>query len=76
MRTQDSGLTTQNYMKTDQTILSKQKIWSWLEEVIDPEIPVLNVVEMGIVRDVGFEGDEVIVKITPNLFRLPGDECH
>lgn len=51
--------------------LSKSQLWSWLEEVIDPEIPVLNVVEMGIVRDVFFENDEVIVKITPTYSGCP-----
>lgn len=62
--------TTQYIMKTDQTI-TKEKIWSWLEEVIDPEIPVLNVVEMGIVRDVHFEGETVVVKITPTYSGCP-----
>ncbi len=47
------------------------EIWSWLEEVIDPEIPVLNVVEMGIVRDVEIENDQVIVKITPTYSGCP-----
>lgn len=57
-------------MKTDQ-IISKQDIWSYLEEVIDPEIPVLNVVEMGIVRDVEIISDQVIVKITPTYSGCP-----
>lgn len=51
--------------------ISKDKIWSWLEEVIDPEIPVLNVVEMGIVRSVEFDRDELIVKITPTYSGCP-----
>lgn len=52
--------------------LSKDQIWSWLEEVIDPEIPVLNVVEMGIVRDVDIKKDgEVVVKITPTYSGCP-----
>lgn len=51
--------------------ISKSKIWSWLEEVTDPEIPVLNVVEMGIVRDVEMENDQVIVKITPTYSGCP-----
>lgn len=51
--------------------ISKSEIWSWLEEVIDPEIPVLNVVEMGIVRDVLMDVDEVIVKITPTYSGCP-----
>ena len=57
-------------MKTDQT-LSKQQVWSWLEEVIDPEIPVLNVVEMGIDRNVEFEGKKVLIKITPTYSGCP-----
>jgi ring-1,2-phenylacetyl-CoA epoxidase subunit PaaD len=51
--------------------ISKADIWSYLEEVIDPEIPVLNVVEMGIVRDVEFEGHKLIVKITPTYSGCP-----
>lgn len=51
--------------------ISKPEIWSYLEEVIDPEIPVLNVVEMGIVRDVEFEGEQLIVKITPTYSGCP-----
>lgn len=46
-------------------------IWSYLEEVIDPEIPVLNVVEMGIVRDVILQEDECIIKITPTYSGCP-----
>lgn len=48
-----------------------QKLWSFLEEVTDPEIPVLNIVEMGIVRDVNMESDSVIVSITPTYSGCP-----
>jgi len=52
--------------------ISDSTIWSWLEEVTDPEIPVLNVVEMGIVRDVDIKNDgEVVVKITPTYSGCP-----
>jgi len=52
--------------------ISQDKIWSWLEEVTDPEIPVLNVVEMGIVRNVEIEnGNLVVVKITPTYSGCP-----
>ncbi|MEX0647134.1 MAG: 1,2-phenylacetyl-CoA epoxidase subunit PaaD [Balneolaceae bacterium] len=53
------------------THISKQKILSFLKEVTDPEIPVLNVVEMGIVRDVEYEGKKVVVKITPTYSGCP-----
>jgi ring-1,2-phenylacetyl-CoA epoxidase subunit PaaD len=51
--------------------IPKEVIWSYLEEVIDPEIPVLNVVEMGIVRDVIVENESVTVKITPTYSGCP-----
>jgi len=57
-------------MNIKQTI-SISEIWSWLEEVIDPEIPVLNVVEMGIVRNVEFDNGGLIVKITPTYSGCP-----
>ncbi|CAN5144822.1 phenylacetate-CoA oxygenase subunit PaaJ [soil metagenome] len=51
--------------------ITTSQLWSWLEEVIDPEIPVLNVVEMGIVRDIDIVDGEVIVKITPTYSGCP-----
>ena len=50
---------------------SIQEIWEFLKVVEDPEIPVLNVVEMGIVRDVQLEDNKVIVLITPTYSGCP-----
>lgn len=47
------------------------QIWSWLGEVPDPEIPVISVVDLGIVRDVAYEGDECVVTITPTYSGCP-----
>lgn len=49
----------------------KEKILEALKEVYDPEIPVLNIVEMGIVRDISFEGKKLVVKITPTYSGCP-----
>ena len=38
------------YMKT--SLPSLEEIWAWLDSVSDPEIPILSVVDLGIVRDV------------------------
>lgn len=48
-----------------------QEIWEILSEVPDPEIPVINVVEMGIVRDVEVRDDKVVVTITPTYSGCP-----
>ncbi len=48
-----------------------ESIWIALDEVKDPEIPVVSVVEMGIVRNVTVEGSKVIVSITPTFSGCP-----
>jgi ring-1,2-phenylacetyl-CoA epoxidase subunit PaaD len=51
--------------------VTTQQVWGWLGEVADPEIPVISVVDLGIVRDVAFEGDACIVTITPTYSGCP-----
>jgi ring-1,2-phenylacetyl-CoA epoxidase subunit PaaD len=42
-----------------------------LEQVVDPEIPVLTIADIGILRDIAFEGDTVVVTITPTYSGCP-----
>jgi ring-1,2-phenylacetyl-CoA epoxidase subunit PaaD len=42
-----------------------------LREVMDPEVPALSVVDLGIVRDVAFEGGSVVVTVTPTYSGCP-----
>ena len=51
--------------------LSREDILSALNEVMDPEVPVLSVVELGIVRDVTVHEGEVTVTITPTYSGCP-----
>lgn len=53
------------------TSLSREALWDVLSGVLDPEVPVLSVVELGIVRDVRYEGDEVVVDVTPTYSGCP-----
>lgn len=48
-----------------------EKIWELLEEVKDPEVPVLSVVDLGIIRDVENQGNGVEVTITPTYSGCP-----
>lgn len=50
---------------------TNEQIWAWLADVPDPEIPVISVVDLGIVREVALEGDECIVTITPTYSGCP-----
>lgn len=49
----------------------KERIWQYLEDVCDPEIPVLSVVDLGVVRDVQLRDEEVHVTITPTYSGCP-----
>jgi len=46
-------------------------IWTWLNDVPDPEIPVISVVDLGIVRDVSWEGETLNVAVTPTYSGCP-----
>lgn len=46
-------------------------IWRALETVTDPEIPVLSVVDMGIIADVRVRDDGVSIDITPTFAGCP-----
>lgn len=46
-------------------------IWQALDDIKDPEIPVVSVVEMGIVRAVQVEDNRVTVTFTPTFSGCP-----
>lgn len=50
---------------------STADVWDWLAEVPDPEIPVVSVVDLGIVRDVRHDGDTLVVAVTPTYSGCP-----
>jgi ring-1,2-phenylacetyl-CoA epoxidase subunit PaaD len=49
----------------------KEDIYSWLEEVKDPEIPVLSLVDLGVITDIIIEGEKVCVEMTPTFVGCP-----
>ena len=53
------------------TVLSEDQIWGWLDSVADPEIPVISVVDLGVVRDVVVSEEGVEVTITPTYSGCP-----
>jgi ring-1,2-phenylacetyl-CoA epoxidase subunit PaaD len=50
---------------------SVDQVWEWLCFVPDPEIPVVSVVDLGIVRGVEWQGDTLCVSITPTYSGCP-----
>ena len=53
--------------------LSREQVLDWLGEVADPEIPVLTIADLGILRDVIVD-DQVTVKLTPTYSGCPATE--
>jgi ring-1,2-phenylacetyl-CoA epoxidase subunit PaaD len=50
------------------------RAWSVLDQVADPEVPVLSLCDLGIVRDVVERGDAIEVVLTPTYSGCPATE--
>jgi ring-1,2-phenylacetyl-CoA epoxidase subunit PaaD len=55
-------------------VVTAEQVWQALAEVADPEIPVISVVDLGVVRDVRVEEQRVHVKFTPTFLGCPALE--
>jgi ring-1,2-phenylacetyl-CoA epoxidase subunit PaaD len=55
-------------------VVTEAAVWKALREVEDPEIPVLSVVDLGVVRDVKVEEGHVHVEFTPTFLGCPALE--
>ena len=54
--------------------MTAEAVWAALDEIPDPEIPVISLVDLGVVRDVGVDGDRVHVSFTPTFLGCPALE--
>lgn len=54
--------------------VSEEQVWQWLEEIPDPEIPVLSVTDLGIVRKVVVDASSVLVEVAPTYSGCPATE--
>jgi ring-1,2-phenylacetyl-CoA epoxidase subunit PaaD len=46
-------------------------VWAALAAIPDPEIPVISLVELGVVRDVAWRDDQLVVTLTPTYSGCP-----
>jgi len=49
-------------------------VWAALDEIPDPEIPVISLVDLGVVRDVAVDGAHVRIEFTPTFLGCPALE--
>jgi ring-1,2-phenylacetyl-CoA epoxidase subunit PaaD len=53
---------------------TEKQVWAWLEEVPDPEIPVVSVVDLGMVRRVNVDDSGVEIEVSPTYSGCPATE--
>ena len=58
-------------MNALESVFTSAQVMEWLHEVPDPEIPVISIVDLGIVRDVSFQDETCVVTITPTYSGCP-----
>jgi ring-1,2-phenylacetyl-CoA epoxidase subunit PaaD len=52
-------------------ITDEEQIYAWLEEVKDPEIPVLSLVDLGVITSIKFDFPKVKIELTPTFVGCP-----
>ena len=55
-------------------MVTVEAVWAALEEIPDPEIPVISLVDLGVIRAVAVDGDHVRVEFTPTFLGCPALE--
>jgi len=50
---------------------SLEQVWEWLDAIPDPEIPVISLVDLGIIRNVEWSDDTLVVSVTPTYSGCP-----
>jgi ring-1,2-phenylacetyl-CoA epoxidase subunit PaaD len=55
-------------------VVTSEQVWGALAEIPDPEIPVISLVDLGVIRDVQVEGERVRVDFTPTFLGCPALE--
>jgi len=55
-------------------MVTTERVWEALGEIADPEIPVISLVDLGVIRDVEVVGRQVRVEFTPTFLGCPAQE--
>jgi ring-1,2-phenylacetyl-CoA epoxidase subunit PaaD len=52
-------------------MVTVEQVWAVLDEIPDPEIPVISLVDLGVVKRVEVEGESVRIDFTPTFMGCP-----
>jgi ring-1,2-phenylacetyl-CoA epoxidase subunit PaaD len=54
--------------------LTEQDVWAALAEIPDPEIPVISLVDLGVIKEVSVDDERVRIDFTPTFIGCPALE--
>jgi ring-1,2-phenylacetyl-CoA epoxidase subunit PaaD len=52
-------------------VVTEEQVWNALAEIPDPEIPVISLVDLGVVKSVAVEAQRVRIEFTPTFMGCP-----
>jgi len=55
-------------------VVAEAQVWEALEEIPDPEIPVISLVDLGVIRSVDVQNGHVYIEFTPTFLGCPALE--
>jgi len=55
-------------------VVTVDDVWAALAEIPDPEIPVISLVDLGVIKDVEVDGGRVRIEFTPTFLGCPALE--
>ena len=55
-------------------MVAEAQVWEALEEIPDPEIPVISLVDLGVIRSVDVQDGQVRIEFTPTFLGCPALE--
>jgi ring-1,2-phenylacetyl-CoA epoxidase subunit PaaD len=55
-------------------VVTEEQVWAALEEIPDPEIPIVSLVDLGVIRSVEVRDGRVHVEFTPTFLGCPALE--
>jgi ring-1,2-phenylacetyl-CoA epoxidase subunit PaaD len=56
-------------------VVTVEQVWAALDEIPDPEIPVISLVDLGVIREIAVEGNRVHLVLTPTFLGCPALEA-
>jgi ring-1,2-phenylacetyl-CoA epoxidase subunit PaaD len=56
-------------------VVAEAQVWEALEEIPDPEIPVISLVDLGVIRSVEVSNGHVHIEFTPTFLGCPALEA-